>query len=200
MIATLFSLCLLTAVPSQQAPGRVDSLHSFLRAVHRARPAGGARDAYKLLYQGAFGIGHMLPSRDGALHYLRAELAEMDTTVSDPLLEPCDPAGTIVRVNLRPFTARGLRVETLVDAMLASAAALRPDTAAFARQWDAVVALTRTGALPWSYREAQELAADLRKSGPLPVHHSPGYTSAYAPAYRVVLKAEFLRFFPGVRP
>lgn len=195
MIAVLFSLCMIAA---PQTPA--DSLHAFLRSTLRARPASGAVDVYKLLYQGAFGVGHLLPSREGALAYIRDELGSMDTGRAEPLLEPCDPDGAMVRVNLRPFAARGLSPETLVDAMLATAARVRPDTAAFTRRWDAVIDLIRRGRLPLSLREARQLAAALRRDGAVPVHHSRAYAEAYAPAYRVVLKSEFQHFFPGAAP
>jgi hypothetical protein len=121
------------------------------------------QDAYKMLYQGEFGVGHLLGDGQGARRYLLEELATMDTADrGEDLLDPVSPDGRMVRVNLRPFRRLGFSPEALLGAMLATVAETRGDSAHF-------VSVRRRD---------------------LPVaHHSPEYAREYLPAYRVCLRS-----------
>ncbi|HOT95591.1 MAG TPA: hypothetical protein PLG50_08755 [bacterium] len=169
--------------------------HFLLDALQR-RPGMEIQDYYKLLYQGRFGIGHLISSREAAREYLLAEIADLPESDDEPLLEPCSPDGHMVRVNLRPFIRSGLDPERLLDAMLASLSATHPDTTALRSDWEVVGALIRKGRMPGDVALYREFTRKVIAARFPALHHSEGYTARYHPAYRVVLRDKFLQFCP----
>jgi hypothetical protein len=141
-----------------------------------------------MLYQGEFGIGHLLGDGRGARQYLMEELATMDTADrGEELLEPVSPDGHMVRVNLRPFRRLGLSPEVLVGAMLATVAETRGDTSRFLSVWEQFVGIARDGS--FSPEDLRVWDERVRRRD-LPVaHHSPEYVREYLPAYRVCLRS-----------
>jgi len=146
------------------------------------------QDVFKMLYQGEFGIGHLLGDGTRALQYLREELAQLDSTTGDEeLLEPVSADGGMVRVNLRPYRRAGHSPELLVRAMMESASDTRGDTARFVSTWREFIS-----SAPASGFDPEELRTwdDRVRRGDLRVvHHSGVYTGAYRPAYRVCRRA-----------
>jgi len=159
----------------------------------RADAAMEVADAYKWIYQATEGGEHAAPSRAEAAAWLEREWATLGAPLAgEPLVEPLGDTG-IVRLNLRPFRARGGDPAAVVDAFLASAAEVRPDPERFSREWHALGdALGREpiGRLTRAAWEA--LDADTAPRGYPAVHHSETYERAYRPAYRV-LTAEHAR-------
>jgi hypothetical protein len=169
---------------------------AFILAAAEARPAMELRDLYKLLYQGHFGIGHLIASREAARDYLLAEISSLAEAPDDPLLESCSPEGEMVRVNLRPFVRHGYESEKLLDVMFESLRSVEPDTIGFQQDWAAVGALIRAGALPLDPASYAGLSKKAGEQGFPAIHHSEAYSQAYHPAYRVVLRKHFLNRFP----
>jgi hypothetical protein len=193
LLAMIFS----TTSVYTQSRNPSPELRNFLNSHIQARPAMDAQDAYKLLYQGSFGVGHLITDTSRALAFLEREMAAMDRGVEDPLIEYCDPAGVMLRVNLRPFAARGLSPRLLLDAMLESVERITADTSAFTAQWDSVGVLIEAGAIPLhanAYRAITDLAR--RRNYPA-MHHSAPYKERYKPAYRVLLTAVARERFPS---
>jgi len=149
-----------------------------------------ARDAYKLLYQGVFGVGHIMSP--GAWDYLHSESAALDIMdhLEDPMLEEAALDGSIVRVNLRPFLREGYSLVKLMEAMRQSDIAGSP--AAFLEGWDAFAELVWSGKLNFNYSEVDDLNKMLDRFKPQPMHHTQQYRDAYHPAYRVVRRREIL--------
>jgi hypothetical protein len=113
----------------------------------------------------------------------------------EELLERIDPAGRLVRVNLRPFAERCRRqsargkmqdAEWLVSAMVESARRVKGDSEQMRRRLAAAVRWCRKN-LPRQAADVERIAARAEESGYPAFHHSPAYTRAYRPAYRVVL-------------
>lgn len=169
---------------------------AFILATVKARPAMELQDLYKLIYQGHFGIGHLIASRTSARDYLLAEISSLAEAPDDPLLESCSRDGEMVRVNLRPFVRQGYDPEKLLDVMLASLQSVNPDTSGFQQDWAAVGALIRAGALPWDPATYAGLSKTAGEQGYPAIHHSEAYSRAYHPAYRVVLRKLFFTRFP----
>ncbi len=152
--------------------------------VHRARyPLMEPQDAVKLIYQRAFGPGHMIASRESALSRLEEEMALVRGDPGAALFEPIG-AG-YARMCLaspefpRPLTAAGM--------FYASGRPPRDDR--FQAELDALAA---------AWPEAVGYVASYRAGGCPPVRHSEAYRRAYRPAYRVVL-AKFQRLMPVFR-
>ncbi len=156
-----------------------------------ARPEMRARDAYKLLYQGVFGVGHIMGP--GAWDYLQKEAAGVDVNdqPGDPLMESVSLDGSVIRVNLRPYIREGCPINHLMEAMRNSE--ITGDPAQFVELWDAFAELVWSGQLNFEHDEVDALNKDLDKSAPQPQHHTTQYREAYHPAYRVVRRRELLK-------
>ena len=150
----------------------------------------GADDLYKFLHQAVYGPGHAIPNREAAAAWMEREIENLG-----PLLEaelPCEALGgepPLVRINLRPFVARGDAADLLLDAFVASADLERGSP----RRMDVVLSLAASyvqcagrGELA---PELKTLTAELAKKGYPAIHHSESYVKAYHPAYRVVDEA-----------
>jgi len=163
----------------------------LIRAQKVARPEIRARDAYKLLYQGVFGVGHIMGP--GAWDYLEREAAALDLQDQpvDPLLEEAALDGSVVRVNLRPFLREGYPLPKLMEAMRQSDIDGSP--IAFLEAWDAFAELVWSGQLGFEHNEVDVINRTLDRVTPQPMHHTPQYRDAYHPAYRVVRRREVLK-------
>lgn len=165
-----------------------DAIVPVLQAQLRRYPAMQIEDVYKLVYQDAFGNGHLITDAAEARAYLRSELDSVVADGTEPLVESLSPDGSVVRVNLRPFKARGTDPKLLVDAMLASAPRLRPRPDAFEKWWQEIVDAAARGAIPFDSAALRSFAAAKKAEGYPAIHHSDAYESRYHPAYRVVLR------------
>lgn len=163
------------------------SLKQLLEYHLAARSEMRARDVYKLFYQAAFGVEHLLTDTAGVRAYLLEELDGLDTlSLSEQLLERISIDGEMVRVNLRPFKALNLPPELLVQAMFRSAAETRPDTLLFYEWWLEYSSLLRSGLIGPVPADLQEWDRRVQEGDLSPAHHSELYWKAYRPAYRVV--------------
>jgi len=169
-----------------------EELAGLVAEHHGRRPLMRAADWYKLLYQGVFGVGHIL----GEASYDR--LVEEAGRVRDlgprdePLLERVSADGSMVRVNLRPYMGMGGSLEELLGAMQASSS-LHGSPARFIRLWRRFKALAGQLHLGLDHQEVCELDDLLSDRGLVPMHHTPEYREAYYPAYRVVGLSELQR-------
>jgi hypothetical protein len=166
----------------------------------RADTALDIADAYKWIYQATEGGEHAAPSRAAAAAWLEQEWATLDAPLAgEPLVEPLGETG-IVRLNLRPFRARGGDPAALVDAFLASAADVRPDRQRFSREWHALGDELRRGPIGRLTRAAWEaLDARTAPEGYPAVHHSATYDRARRPAYRVLTAARARALVDGLQ-
>jgi hypothetical protein len=152
------------------------------------RPMMRATDAYKLLYQGVFGVEHIMG--DSAWERLEEEAGRIKINDHpwEPLIEDVSTDGSMVRVNLRPYLRRGLLLDSLFEAMKESAKG-EGAPKDFLLAWTVFRELAETGAVQVDQNETEELDAELKEKGCRPHHHSEAYREAYYPAYRVVRRA-----------
>lgn len=159
---------------------------------HGRRPLMRAADWYKLIYQGVFGVGHILG--EGSYASLVEEAGRVrDLGPGDePLLERVSCDGSMVRVNLRPYMRVGGSLGALHGAMKASSS-LRGEPKAFIRLWRRFKAAAVELGLGLDEGEVCELDDLLAERGPVAMHHTEEYRDAYYPAYRVVGLGELQR-------
>jgi hypothetical protein len=159
-----------------------------------------AQDVYKLFYQSAFGVEHILADSAGVTAYLMNELSSIDTTIPGELvLERISLNGELVRVNLRPFKVLNLDPLLLVKVMFQSARETIPDTIVFYRLWNEFSALVKFGLLKSRFDDFKEWDASIANGGIQPVHHSPEYSGDNKPAYRVVRRKAFEAAFGKIK-
>jgi len=166
-------------------------METFIIGHIERRPLMRATDVYKLLYQGVFGVGHILggDAYDRLLNEAR-NLNLVDQP-DEPLLEDASVDGSMVRVNLRPYLRRGLPLDKIFNTMKATEPL--EDAGEFLRLWGAFKHLVKSGRLNFSGEEIEMLDGGLRGGGCPPRHHSEEYRRAYSPSYRVALRRELER-------
>jgi hypothetical protein len=149
-----------------------------------------AEDIYKLVHQAAMGNGHLFTDTAGVKLYLLSELDEVKADTTEPLIEPVSPDGRIVRLNLRPFKARGGDADQLFAAMLRSAEQFQEDPDRLARWWTEIMDESDYATIPADRSTLQQLFDGMKAKGFPPRHHSETYESMYQPAYRILLREE----------
>ena len=182
-IHTLLLLFLLTACKQEsaieQAIGRQMASH----------PASTLQDLYKNFFQEQFGPGHLVPDTTSAARYLRYELQTMNSE-SQTLYEPIGVEGRFVRVNLDVIKRGYVDFDTFLDAFLRSATCFElPAIEDWKIRWneieDTIIKMGLDKTLPRFESDSQAIEA-LLNQGEYVMHHSPEYSEAYQPHYRLI--------------
>ncbi|MCW4049529.1 MAG: hypothetical protein NWE89_07300 [Candidatus Bathyarchaeota archaeon] len=148
-------------------------------------PAIQARDIYKLLFQGVFGVGHLISEKTWDSLREEAGRINIDDHPEEPLVEEVSPDGSMIRVNLRPYLRAGHSLESLYQAMKESATH-EGDEAVFLGYWEPFKQLVTEQGLPFIVESIEKLDESMAEEGVKPKHHTQKYRDAYYPAYRVV--------------
>ncbi len=151
----------------------------------KLRPAAKAQDIYKLLYQGVFGVGHIISDRAWDVLEEEADRINLEDHLDDPLFEPVSPDGSMVRVNLRQYINQGNDLKTLFQVMKKSAMHIG-DPEMFLGYWSSFKKLVSEGELNFDWGEIKMLDELIERDGVKPIHHTEAYREAYYPAYRVI--------------
>ena len=158
-------------------------MEQILRSHFARYPAMTPQDAVKLLYQSAFGPGHLIA--DPA--YAQRRLEEEYTAVpagDGPLLE--DIGGGFARLYLPAAKGQNLPVSAIFARFSAASTAECGGMPAFAAGLILLEGLARQGAAPFSAEALSQYLAPYRAQGCPMVSHSEVYRQHYHPAYRVV--------------
>jgi len=146
-------------------------------------------DVYKLLYQGILGSEHLIASPEEFAARLQQEYDAVSAKDVEPLWEAVRRDGALGRLNLRPFKAQSGSLEMLTRACLETAEQVWGAPQDLRDAWITFVALCRSGHWTvFSLPQVLGLAARLEEQDYPPVHHSPRFTEAYRPAYRLVAR------------
>ncbi len=154
----------------------------IVKAHLRRYPKMEPTDVIKLLYQRAFGGGHLVADSEAVLARLRSEHSKLPP--SPPAVRTEDLGGGMTRLYLAGIPAASL--PTVNRLFVLGAAGHRGDPAGFQRDLDAVTAEAERGEMPFTANAWREALAAYRTDGCPMVRHSPVYRDAYAPAYRVI--------------
>ena len=176
-----------------------DTLIPLLKFHQQTKENFSIQDTYKLIYQGVFGVAHILENPDVAKQYLAKEMNTIEGINSEQLVEIISVSGDMVRINLRPFKKSGGSVEKLFEIMTRSAEETRGDMEKFLNQWGEFKQAVIQGKLNFNIQELEKFDNKVKAENYPAVHHSPGYRKANRPAYRVVKKRIFLEYFPNLR-
>jgi hypothetical protein len=159
-----------------------------------ARPEARIEDAYKFLFQATRGGEHAAPDEASARTYLAREWASLpapDPSSDEPAIEWLRHDGALVRLHLRPAKALGVSQDAVLAAFLASARAVRMDASGLTYAWQALGERLRQRPQGHLTRAAWDaLDAAMRPKDYPAVHHSEPYSTAYAPAYRVMRRSD----------
>ena len=165
-------------------------LRKLIRIHITRHPEIESQDVYKLLYQGVYGVGHILSEKAWDRLIEESERINIEDHLEDPLTEPVSPDGTMIRVNLRPYLRQKMSLEKLYDAMIISAD-VPVDDDKFLDYWHEFKSMVREENLEFNWEKIREIDNSLSNESPKPRHHTQVYRIAYYPAYRVVQKQVF---------
>lgn len=163
---------------------------SFRRilALHFKRyPLMEVQDIYKLIHQASMGSEHAVQDLDITRAYLEREVNELADGPEEPIEDIISADGQIARINLRPYLASNASLENLFEAFVRTANEFEGSTIKLKRYRSYAVQLTDESSFAFSPSAIQALFDQLEGHGFPAVHHSASYTSAYQPAYRVIL-------------
>lgn len=150
------------------------------------------QDAYKLIYQSVFGVGHIIVNPDLARKYLEQEFDSVGAIDDERMIENISISGEIVRLNLRPYKYRNGSIDRLFEAMLRSAGEITGNQNDFFERWSEFKQAVMNGELNLD-KVHLKIFDDKVKSENYPaMHHSAAYKKANQPAYRV-LKSNLAR-------
>lgn len=152
----------------------------------RRRPAARAQDVYKLLFQGVFGVGHIVSDKAWRILVEEAGRIDLDDHADDPLIESVHPYGLMIRINLRQYINAGGDLEALYSVMIESAMHTG-DPLAFMNYWGQFKEMVTECEVSIDLEEIKTLDDLIQREGLKPRHHTEPYREAYYPAYRVVL-------------
>lgn len=164
------------------------ALVDFALDAFALEPETRVEDAYKWLFQATRGGEHAVADDTGPRRWLDAEWATLGEPLPvEPLVVPLRPDGAVVRLNLRPYRARGGSKDALLAAFVSSARAFSVDASAFVAAWAELrwrLAAAPRGRL--TLPEWDRLHADAARAGFGAIHHHEEYAARYRPAYRVL--------------
>jgi hypothetical protein len=163
-------------------------------------------DIYKCLHQGQFGVGHSIEDPVKFAKLLAIDLARAEPNSAEPVLENVSPAGSVYRVNLRPFRRIFAGRDELASRLLAglclsSAATQIGSRKDFIKSLEWFRDLNNCGELAIHGRSymfpgnlvdlfLEQVNDFVRTTGSIPVlGHSTVYKRFNAPSYRVVDRA-----------
>lgn len=144
-------------------------------------------DAYKWLYHATLGGEHAVTSMDQTRRWMNREWAELGSPfVREPVRVPLTPDGTLLRVNLRPYKAKGGDPEMMTAMFFLSAQSFRGDKREFVEVWRELGGLLRRKSVgKMGYWDWARLDRQVRPDYPA-IHHSATFERSARPAYRVV--------------
>ena len=93
-----------------------------------------ATDVYKLLYQGVYGVKHIISEKAWDRLIEEADRISLEEYLDEPLIESVSPDEDFIRVNLRPYIRKGLSLRALYNTMRESSKE-KGDTKKFISYW-----------------------------------------------------------------
>lgn len=176
-----------------------NNLLTLIKEHQQAKQNFSVQDAYKLIYQGNFGIAHMLKNIDRAWEFLNQEMDTIDGSARETLIEQISATTNLVRINLRPFKNSESSIDTLFKVMKLSAEKTNEDKQSFLKQWQEFKLTVLQDKLKFDVQELELFDQKVTAEDYPAVHHSPEYREANNPAYRVVKENLFREYFPNLK-
>lgn len=159
-------------------------------------------DAYKWLFQATMGGEHAAPDEHSAREWMENEWKTLGPPESgEALWVPLDPEEKIGRLNLRPYRARGGKIDDALAAFLSSARSFRGKVADFRAVWmELGQSLKRASVHELTWAEWQRLDNEMRPKQYPAVHHSNTYQESHRPAYRILTASEAQKLIAKLPP
>ena len=157
-------------------------------------PAATLQDIYKTMFQGRFGVAHLLSDRTTVKAYIERESRECGEERAN-YFEPCGWRGDHIRVDLHAIRDGKITSDELTDAFMQSAKkCTTADSTALAewqKEWQMIITQNydRLHKLE-SFEQDSTNIAEMISNGRYVVHHSRTYNTTYHPHYRIISRSE----------
>lgn len=157
-------------------------LDNHLQRYARMKPS----DVYKLIHQACMGSEHAVLDPKHARERLFNEISSMGSGPPEPLVDPVDPAGNIIRIHLRPFCSANLDPEILAQAFIETSCVFVSNPESLRQIWRHFHLSTLRGLTTFHAEEVTSLNQFLITHNFPAIHHSSEFAEHYRPAYRVI--------------
>jgi len=175
------------------------TLIKLIKNHQQTKPNFSIQDAYKLIYQGNFGVAHILKNTGHARQFLKEEIDAIEISDNEPLIEHISVTTNLVRINLRPFKKFGGSIDTLFEIMERSVKETKGDKQNFLNQWGDFKQAVIREKIIFNLDELETFDIKVKEGNYPAVHHSPDYRKVNKPAYRVVKEDIFKEYFPNLK-
>lgn len=191
LMRTAFFACIV-AMSCERASDQSLAVRQAAQEELQRYPRATLRDLYKFFFQGAYGPGHMIPSREFAAQYLEEELrtsTEFDTV----RWQPVGHQGMYYRVNLNSIKDGAISQHALLEAFVQSAnEAAPPSLESWRKDWRTILQVIESMQLDLpDFEEDKRKIVNMLAEGKVIGHHSEIFEQVYHPHYRVVNKKRF---------
>jgi len=149
-------------------------------------PHSQVEDIYKFIHQASFGSEHAVKDTVAVRKWMENEIANLDSSNHDELINHLSSNGKLVRVNLRPFLKKGYDPNLLLYAFIKTANNYKGSAENFKSYWKAAAELADAKKFTFTAEKMNSFFEEQSKKGFPAVHHSEEYEAKYKPAYRVV--------------
>ena len=166
---------------------RREQIRQFVAGELKYYPQSRLTDLYKNYFQDAFGPGHLIPDTASAAAYLDWELQQTD--YSDTVkFQELGIRHDFIRINLDLVRKGLVPRNVMLDAMVKSAAlARKPDIKEWKNEWHRTVAIIKKIEPELEGFQVDSLKIEeMLAKGETAMHHSPQFTDAYHPHYRII--------------
>ena len=161
-------------------------LVNFILKEYDVHPKMKQQDLYKFLHQAAIGSEHAVKDSNNAINWMRSEIAGLDMTIDNNLIDTLSENGGILRVNLRPFIKGGHNSDKLVRAFIQTANNFNGNKETLKDYLSTARKMIKRKDLYFDLVDFNNLSKEMESKGFPAVHHSKEYEEAYKPAYRVI--------------
>ncbi len=148
-------------------------------------------DLYKNFFQGRFGTGHMIPSRDAAMSYLNEELKEAEK-FDTVMFQPVGYGNRFYRVNILLIKDSLISRDDLLDAFISGQdTSIHISIEEWKQEWDSILKIIEELELnlPEFEKDKLFIESNLEK-GIIVGHHNNIFMENYNPHYRLVPKKQ----------
>jgi hypothetical protein len=153
-------------------------------------PQSTLQDLYKNFFQDVYGPGHLLSDTSTAMDYLRAELKMVKEKSLVQTAEGTGYKNRFVRVDLFPVSEGIIPFDEFGSAFSESAKKFDvPDIEEWKEEWKKILSAIESMDIQLNdFEKDKQMIDELLNQGKFVIHHSPGYSEAYDPHYRLIEK------------
>lgn len=190
LLLIIITLFLIACKKEEKMPDITEAINEEL-TLH---PKATLLDLYKNFFQGKFGPGHMIASKEAALSYLNEELSEA-VEFDSVLFQPVGYEKRFYRVNLSLIKDSLIGIDELLDAFVSGQE--NPENVSpeeWKTEWHSILGIIEkmNPDIPDFENDRQHIEDNLSK-GIVVGHHSEIYMKTYNPHYRIVPEKEYIK-------